>query len=104
MPEKTEELDVYWAVVLDPNFNRDLRDEIELLVAAQQEFTPGDLFELDDIPGAAFLRQVLKINSIAGLDPYRRKNGALPHLIVVPAGFAIEAEGQLVPTTDASAR
>jgi hypothetical protein len=94
LPDKMVEWDVYWVVVLDPGFRQDLRDERDLIMAAQQEFTPGEMFELSDVPGADFLRKMLKIESLAGLDPYRRKNGALPNLIIVPAGFGIQAEAQ----------
>jgi len=59
-------------------------------MSAQQEFTPGDLFEFDDIPGAAFLR-FLGISSLRDLEQYRRPNGKLPQLIIVPAGFAVRA-------------
>src|SRR5687768_14117991 len=54
------EFDVYWAVVLDPKLRADPRHERDLLIAAQEEFITGDLFDFDDFAGAAFLRTVLK--------------------------------------------
>jgi len=84
------EFDVYWAVVLDPHMTTDLRSERALVVAAQQEFTPGDLFEFDDMPGADFLR-FLGISTLGEMEQYRRHDGKLPQMIIVPAGFAVRA-------------
>ena len=85
------EWDVYWAIVLDPALREDLRSEQDLIVKAQQEFTPGDLFEFQDVPGQAFLRAFLNVDSLAGLAPYRGNDGRLPRVIIVPAGFAVRA-------------
>ena len=85
------EWDVYWAIVLDPALRQDLRSEQQLIVEAQEGFVPGDLFEFHDIPGQAFLRAFLNIDSLAGLAPYRLKDRQLPRVIIVPAGFAIRA-------------
>lgn len=85
------EWDVYWAIVLDPALQEDIRSEQELIVQAQDGFTPGDLFEFQDVPGHAFLRAFLNIDSLDGLAPYRLKDGHLPRVIIVPAGFAIRA-------------
>jgi hypothetical protein len=85
------EWDVYWAIVLDPRLHHDFRSERELLLAAQSEFTPGDLFEFSDVPGRTFLRSLLHIDSLGKLRRFRRKNGATPRLIMVRAGFTIRA-------------
>jgi len=85
------EWDVYWAIVLDPALREELRDEQELIVEAQKAFVPGDLFEFQDIPGEGFLRAFLAIDSLDGLGSYRLKDGRLPRVIIVPAGFAIRA-------------
>jgi hypothetical protein len=85
------EFDVYWAVVLDPNLRKDLRQERDLLIAAQEEFTPGDLFEFDDLMDPEFLRSVLKVESVFDLRRYRKPGGALPRVVIVPAGFALRA-------------
>jgi len=91
-PEGTvAEWDVYWVIVLDPAPHEELRDEHDLIVEAQKAFVPGDLFEFRDIPGKAFLRAFLDIDSLDGLAPYRLKDGRLPRVIIVPAGFAIRA-------------
>jgi hypothetical protein len=89
------EWDVYWAIVLDPTLRQDLRSEQDLIVKAQEGFVPGDLFEFQDIPGQAFLRAFLGIDSLDGLAPYRRRDGRLPRVIIVPAGFAIRARAAL---------
>jgi len=85
------EFDVFWAVVLDPMLGRDLRSERDLLLAGESGFLPGDLFAWEDIPAAAFLGEVLKINSLADLARYRRPDGRLPRVLILPAGYAIRA-------------
>jgi hypothetical protein len=85
------EWDVYWAIVLDPGLREDIRSERELIVEAQEGFTPGDLMEFRDLPGQAFLREFLKMDSLDDLAPYRLNDGRLPRVIIVPAGFAVRA-------------
>ena len=106
VPEAAEpvEWDVYWVLVLDPHLQVDLRSERDLLLIAQDRFTPGDLFEFDDIPADAFLRTFLKADSLADLAQYRRKRYALPRILIVPAGFAVTATSPAAPpeTTAAS--
>jgi len=98
-PGKSREYDVYWALVLDPHLHTDFRNERDLLIAAQASFTPNDLFEFDDIPADTFLRTLLKLDSLDDLGRYRHKNGTLPRVIIVPAGFAITASA---PPADAN--
>jgi len=88
------DFDVYWAIALEPHVNQDFHSEGELLEAAQKRFIPGDLFEVKDAPGAGFLREVLRIDSLTGLRPYRRKDGSLPAVLLVPAGFAVRGSIQ----------
>jgi hypothetical protein len=83
------EFDVYWAIALEPHVNQDFHSEGDLLAAVQKRFIPGDLFELTDAPGAGFLREVLRIDTLEELKPYRRKDGSLPTVLLVPAGFAV---------------
>jgi hypothetical protein len=85
------EWDVYWAIVLDPALRADFRDERELIIAAQDAFAPGDRFDSGEVPGAAFLRAFLHIDSVEGLQEYRRPDGTLPRLIIVPAKFIVRA-------------
>jgi hypothetical protein len=85
------EWDVYWAIVLDPRVQQPLRSERELLLLAQQRFTPNDLFEFDDMPGHMFLREFLKAETLAAMDRFRDRARSLPRLLIVPAGFAVRA-------------
>jgi len=85
------EWDVYWVIVLDPALRQELRSEREMIVQAQEGFTPGDLFEFQDIPGRAFLGAFLTIDSLDELAPYRLRDGRLPRVVIVPAGFAVRA-------------
>lgn len=85
------EWDVYLAIVLDPKLQQDIRDERELILARQQSFTPGDLFEFGDIPGAAFLREFLKLEAVSDLEGFRRRDGSLPRLVLVPMRAMIKA-------------
>jgi hypothetical protein len=93
----TREFDVFYAIVLDPHLREDIRDERTLLFAAQERFIPGDLYEVEDAPGAPFLRNLLHVDSLDELKQYRDREGSLPRLVVVPAGFAIRATAQEVP-------
>lgn len=88
----SREWDVYWAIVLDPSVKEDLRSERQLLLITQQGFSPDDHFTFDQIPGAAFLRDFVKIDTLEGLDRFRRSDGTLPRVVIVPAGFSVTAE------------
>jgi len=93
LPLKSEpvEWDVYYAVVLDPTLHEDFRSERQLILATQNEFVPTDDMKFDELPGAAFLRRYLRVDSIEGLEPYRRADGKLPRLIIVPAKLSVKA-------------
>ena len=88
VPENDDavEWDVYWVLVLDPHLRQDLRSERDLLLAAQERFTPGDLFEFDDIPSHTVLREYLHIDALPGLARFRQKDGSVPRLLMLPAG------------------
>lgn len=83
--------DIYWAIVLDPSLQDDFHSEDQLIMATQAGFEPDPSLEFENIPGAQFLREFLKIDSIEGLEKYRRPDGLLPRLIIVPAGITIRA-------------
>lgn len=104
LPESEEPLewDVYFALVLDPNMQDDFRDERDLVLAGQASFQPADLTEFDDIPAGNFLRAAMKIDGMSGLNRFRHKNGMLPRVAILPAGFAIRATVQAVevPSTE----
>jgi hypothetical protein len=89
--DSPEEWDVYWGVVLDPALKQEFRGENELLLATQNEFHPGKDFRFNDIPAAAFLRDIVKVGSMDALKKYRRPSGNLPQVLIVPADFAVRA-------------
>jgi hypothetical protein len=87
----TLDWDVYYAVVLDPALRADFRSERELILAQQDNFTPGDSFDFDTIPGQSFLRAVMHIDSLQALASYRVEDGTLPRLLIVPAHSVVRA-------------
>lgn len=92
--ERVREWDIFWCFVLDPKLGDDFRNEHDLLVAAQQTFRPADLFDIEDIPGHEVLREKAGIDSLAGLRRFRRKDGALPRLFILPAKLAVSATAE----------
>lgn len=88
-PDDPKEFDVYWAVVLDPALKDDFNAERQLLMAAQDSFSPGDGFTFDQIPSAKFLESMLKISSLDKLEKYRRPDGSFPRMAIITAGFAV---------------
>lgn len=91
---KPREWDIFYCFVLDPTLSSDLRSESDLLMAAHQTFRPAALFEVSDFPASAALRQKLAVTSMADLRRYRRKNGTLPRVIIVPAQLAVRATAE----------
>lgn len=89
--EKPVDWDVYWALVLDPSLPSDFTEERQLLIAAQGGFSPDETFSFDAIPAARLLRSHLHIDSLDGLESFRRSDGELPRLIIVSAQCAIRA-------------
>jgi hypothetical protein len=89
--EKAREWDIFWCFVVDPRLTDDFRTEHDLLLAAQQTFTPADLFDGEDIPGREVLREKSDIETLSDLLPYRRKDGSLPRLLILPAHLAVSA-------------
>ncbi len=93
--EEPTEWDVWWAVVLDPSLHDEFRDERELIAQTEATFLPPDLMDFEDVPGQRFLRAGMKIDSVPGLARFRHKDGTLPRVVIVPAGFAIRAVAQM---------
>jgi len=91
---KPREWDIFYCFVLDPAMTGDMRSEQDLLMAAHQTFRPPALFEASDFPSSAALRQKLGVNSMADLRRFRRKNGTLPRVIIVPAQLAVRATAE----------
>lgn len=91
---KVHEWDIFWCFVLDPALTSDLRSERELLLAKQQTFRPADLFDISDVPAHAAMADKLGIATFADLRRFRRKDGSLPRLIIVPARLAVRATAE----------
>ena len=101
-PPKKEDAEIEWDVfycfVLDPRLRDDLINERDVIVLASQRWTPGDLFEFDDMPSAAALRELKKADEFADLAKWRnKKDHTLPRVIIVPAGFAVRGALALPP-------
>lgn len=91
---KAREWDIYWCFVLDPSVTSDLRSERELLITAQQRFHPADLFDIVDVPANTALAEKLGIATYADLKRFRRKDGTLPRILILPAHFAVRGKAQ----------
>jgi hypothetical protein len=94
--------DVYWAIVLDPALDISFQSERDLLLAAQDAFEAGDELNFDEIPGAALLQEKLHISSISELASFRRPDGTLPRLLIVPSHLVIRAAAADPDTPPAS--
>lgn len=88
-PDDPKEFDVYWAVILDPTLKDDFTTERELIAARQARFKPGDDFTFDQVPSAPFLKALTRISSLDDLKKFRRKDGSLPRMAIITAGFAV---------------
>lgn len=91
---KKREWDIFWCFVLDPALAVDLRSEQDLLLAAHQTFRPADLFDIGDIPAHAAMADRLGIATYADLRRFRRKDGSLPRLLILPAHLAVRATAE----------
>ena len=88
-PDEPKDFDVYFAVVLDPTLQEDFTSERQMLMAAQERFTPSEDFTFDQIPAAGFLKAMSKISTLDDLDKFRRKDGSLPRMAIITAHFAV---------------
>jgi len=89
--EEAVNWDVYWAIVLDPALDISFQSERDLLLAAQDAFESDDELDFEDLPGAPLLREKLHISSVSDLASFRRPDGALPRLLIVPSHLVIRA-------------
>ena len=92
---KPRDWDVFWCFILDPNLHADLRSERELLLAKHQTFRPSALFEFKDVPAHALMAERLGVKSMADMKRYRRKDGTLPRLLILPARLAVRATAEV---------
>lgn len=97
--DRAPEWDVFWGVVLDPELNQEIRSERELLLMGQAYFLPGDLYQIEDAPGHNLLRQ-LGLDSMDDLARFRRRDGALPRVILLSAGTAVRLKATPPPATE----
>jgi hypothetical protein len=72
-----------------------MRSERELLLAKHQTFRPATLFEFKDVPAHALMAERLGIKSMADLKRFRRKDGTLPRLLILPARLAVRATAEV---------
>jgi hypothetical protein len=91
---KAREWDIFYCIIIDSSLAGDYRSESDLLVAAHQTFRPADLFDVSDIPASDMIKEKLGVKTVADLRRYRRKNGTLPRLLIVPAGLAVRATAE----------
>jgi hypothetical protein len=92
---KPRDWDVFWCFILDPTLRPDLRSERELLLGKHQTFRPATLFEFRDIPSHSLLAERMSIKSMADLKRFRRKDGSLPRLLILPARLAVRATAEI---------
>ena len=96
---KARDWDVFWCFILDPAMHSDLRSERELLVAKHQTFRPAALFEFKDIPSHALIAERLGVKSMADMKRFRRNDGMLPRLLILPARLAVRATAEVRDVT-----
>ena len=88
------EWDIFYCFVIDPALNRDIRSENDLLMAAHQTFIPAEVFRISDAPSNSMLAEKLGITSMSEMRHYRRKDGGLPRMLIVPARLAVRATAE----------
>lgn len=91
--------DVFWCFILDPTMRPDVRSERELFMARHQAFHPADLFDIKDVPSHSLMAERLGVRSMADLKRFRRKDGTLPRLLILPARLAVRATAEVRDTT-----
>jgi hypothetical protein len=94
---KPREWDIFYCLALDPTLAGDLRSERDLLMAAHQSFQPADTFSLKDLPTSVIMAEKLSVTSVESLERFRRKDGSLPRLLIVPAHLAVRAIAEQPP-------
>src|SRR5262249_14749260 len=95
---KSRDWDIFWCFILDPSLRPDVRSERELLLAKHQTFRPADLFEIRDVPRQALRADGVGVKSRAALNRFRRKDGTLPRMLILPARLAVRATAEVRDT------
>lgn len=91
VPKEESNFDVYWVVVLDPAAVQDFTSEQQIILATQETFAPSDNFPFEQIPSAGFLRTFLKVRDMVGLERFKRADGDLPRVAIIPAKITVKA-------------
>ena len=94
---KAREWDIFWCLQLDPTLRADLRSERDLLVAAHQTFRPAEPLTVQDFPASATMKERLSVSKIEDLKRFRRRDGSLPRLLIVPARLAVRGTAEPLP-------
>ena len=102
VPNTVSNFDVYWVVVLDPTVQEDFTSEQQIIVATQTTFAAPEDLVFNQIPSAGFLRTFLKVKDVNGLSRFKRPDGDLPRVAIVPAGFSVKALAEKPESTEAS--
>ena len=91
VPKEESNFDVYWVVVLDPAAVQDFTSEQQIILATQETFEPSEDFPFEQIPSAGFLRTFLKVSDMEGLERFKRPDGELPRVAIIPAKVTVKA-------------
>ncbi len=91
VPKEESNFDVYWVVVLDPSAVQNFTSEQQIILATQETFAPSESFPFEQVPSAGFLRTFLKVNDLSGLAKFKRPDGALPRVAIIPAKATLKA-------------
>jgi hypothetical protein len=102
VPNEASNFDVYWVVVLDPTVQEDFTSEQQIIVATQTTFAAPEDLSFEQIPSAGFLRTFLKVINVYGLSRFKRPDGDLPRVAIIPAGFSVKALAEKPENTEAS--
>jgi hypothetical protein len=94
---KAREWDIFWCLQLDPSLHADLRSERDLLVAAHQTFRPPESLAVQDFPAGVTMKERLSVSKVEDLKRFRRKDGSLPRLLIVPARLAVRGTAEPQP-------
>jgi len=92
---KARDWDIFWCFILDPSLRPDLRSERELLMAKQETFRPADLFDIKDVPSHVLMAERIGVKHMVDLKRFRRKDGSLPRMLILPARLAVRATARL---------
>lgn len=94
---KPREWDIFWCFALDSTLPLDLRSERDLLLAAHQTFRPKENFAVQLLPANPVMKERLSVTKVEDLKRFRRKDGSLPRLLIVPAHLAVRATAERPP-------